>query len=396
MHNHNPWAPDPDDGDIRTIHFNSGGNGGGTGFSFTRTYTFGGRPNDPQQRSINAQNAHDAASAEIMRNFETMFTGILGPATRMRGGTFGGQININGRTHTFGSGTYDNTASATMPMGPPEYEPFQHASQPIPANFMPSLMSIMFGGGSRGPRSPGGTFDLFSQLLNPANARSGDHVWSQEAFDRVMSQLMEQNQQNGAPPASDDQINALPKKKIDKSMLGSDDKAECSICMESVEIGTEVTVLPCQHWFHFECIKSWLSEHDTCPHCRKAITPEGQQASSPRQSGRRRSSRRSSSVASPITQVRSGSWTDAGREGGRQNPIPIPDDPSPSALRSAREQYYGRSESSRYRNPEEERGQRPSSERRSSRRSTGSGGGREEGGGGGGVGSWLRNRMPFS
>ena len=262
-------------------------------------------------------------------------------------------------------------------------------------------MSMLFPG-PRSPRGPGagpaggptGTLDLFSQLFNPANARSGDHVWSQEAFDRIMSQLMEQNQQNGAPPASEDRINSLPKKSIDKSMLGSDNKAECSICMESVEIGTEVTVLPCQHWFHFECIKSWLSEHDTCPHCRKPITPEGEQANQARPSGRRRSSRRSSSVASPLTQLRSGASADTSREGGRQNPIPTPDDPSPSALRNAREQYYGRSESSRYRLSDEEREQRPSSERRSSRRSTGSGGGRDEGGGGGGgVGGWLRNRF---
>lgn len=253
-----------------------------------------------------------------------------------------------------------------------------------------SMMSMLFPG-SRANRGPGGTGlpDLFSQLFNPVNARSGDTVWSQEAFDRVMSQLMEQNQQNGAPPASEDRINSLPKKKVDKSMLGSDDKAECSICMESVEVGTEVTVLPCQHWFHFECIKSWLSEHDTCPHCRKPITPGDQQANQARPSGRRRSSRRSSSVASPLTQVRSG---EASREGGRQNPIHVSDDPTPSALRSAREQYYGRSESSRYRNSDEERDQRPSSERRSSRRSTGSGGGRDEGGGGG-VGGWLRNRF---
>lgn len=246
--------------------------------------------------------------------------------------------------------------------------------------------------GAGGPRSPGGTLNLLSQMFGPATGHWGDAVGSQEAFDRIMSQLMEQNQQNGAPPATEDRINSLPKKNINKSMLGSDDKAECSICMDSVTVGTEVTVLPCQHWFHFECIKSWLTEHDTCPHCRKPITPEDQREAQPRQSGRRRSSRRSSSVASPLTQVRSGGMGESSREGARQNPIPVPDDPSPSALRNAREQYYGRSESSRFRHSDEETHQRPSSERRSSRRSTGSGGGRDEGGGGG-VGGWLRSRF---
>lgn len=231
----------------------------------------------------------------------------------------------------------------------------------------------------------GGLPEIFQQYLNPANARSGDHVWSQEAFDRVLSQLMDQNAQNGAPPASEDRIDALPKKKVDQSMLGNDGKAECSICMDSVELDTEVTVLPCQHWFHFECIKSWLTEHDTCPHCRKPITPETQQPNSPRPSGRRRLSRRSNSVASPVSQLRSPGSID----NDRQSPMPIHEDLSPSAMRSAREDYYGRS----HQDPADERGQRPSSERRSSRRDTGSGTGRDEGSG---VGGWIRNRMNFS
>lgn len=123
IHNHNPWAPDPDDGDIRTIHFNSGGNTGG-GFSFTRSYTFGGHPDTSQIRRGSPQNYHDAASAEIMRNFESMFTGLLAPAARLGGGHFGGQIHINGRTTTFGSGSYtNNTTGGPATMNGPGYDP---------------------------------------------------------------------------------------------------------------------------------------------------------------------------------------------------------------------------------------------------------------------------------
>ena len=57
-------------------------------------------------------------------------------------------------------------------------------------------------------------------------------------------------------------------------MLGSDGKAECSVCMDNVELGDEVTLLPCSHWFHEACVGAWLKEHDTCPHCRQGIMPK--------------------------------------------------------------------------------------------------------------------------
>jgi E3 ubiquitin-protein ligase RNF115/126 len=59
-------------------------------------------------------------------------------------------------------------------------------------------------------------------------------------------------------------------------MLGEEHKAECSICMDEVNIGEQVTELPCKHWFHHQCVSAWLLEHDTCPHCRKGITKDSE------------------------------------------------------------------------------------------------------------------------
>lgn len=118
---------------------------------------------------------------------------------------------------------------------------------------------------------------MLSALLNVD--QNGDAVYTQEAFDRVISEMMEQNGQGAStapPPASRTAIRSLPKKKMDYDMLGTDGRAECSICMETAELGTEVTVLPCKHWFHFGCIELWLSQHNTCPHCRRSIDANGQ------------------------------------------------------------------------------------------------------------------------
>ncbi|KAL8975522.1 MAG: hypothetical protein Q9197_000260 [Variospora fuerteventurae] len=134
-----------------------------------------------------------------------------------------------------------------------------------------------------------GLHQLFASVLNPANAAQGDVVYSEEALDRIISQFMESQNGSSAPgPASAAAIEALPTKKVEKDMLGTDGKAECSICMDNVELDDEVTVLPCQHWFHGDCVGAWLKEHDTCPHCRQGIMPKDvppEEATSPREPG---------------------------------------------------------------------------------------------------------------
>lgn len=43
----------------------------------------------------------------------------------------------------------------------------------------------------------------------------------------------------------------------------------CIICRE--EMVTEVKRLPCGHFFHFKCLKSWLERQQVCPTCRKSV-----------------------------------------------------------------------------------------------------------------------------
>jgi hypothetical protein len=61
-----------------------------------------------------------------------------------------------------------------------------------------------------------------------------------------ISRLMEENpQSNAAPPASEDAIAKLAKRNVEPTDAGTDGKAECTICVEELNIGDEVTVLPC-------------------------------------------------------------------------------------------------------------------------------------------------------
>lgn len=191
---------------------------------------------------------------------------------------------------------------------------------------------------------------LLSTLLNPN--RQGDAVYTQEELDRVISQLFEHNANGTAPPpASQNAIQSLPKKPVDQGMLDSDGKAECSICMDPVELGTEVTVLPCKHWFHYGCIEMWLNQHNTCPHCRRSIDAQYGLALSIRDSGEANSIR---------------------QEGTRENPVHVNDSPEPARRRTSgtAPAYNGRSWS------------------REQRRSS-----RDDGGGTGGFAGWVRSHF---
>jgi len=238
-------------------------------------------------------------------------------------------------------------------------------------------------------------------MMDPANANAvdahGDYVFGQRALDRVISQLMEQHQNGNAPgPASEAAIQALPKKEIEEHMLDDNGKAECSICMDAVEVGDPITVLPCKHWFHESCIKAWLVEHDTCPHCRKGITPEPGANGKASQGG-------GSGPPSTPPETRSPSSMPPRRQGNSgtaRNPMALDEtSPSPQDVRTARERYYS------HQNPEDlerrqtqgRRSSRPNPSspsdrrRRSNSHCSGSNGGSNSNDGGGGFSGWVRS-----
>ncbi|XVE64965.1 hypothetical protein DITRI_Ditri07aG0144000 [Diplodiscus trichospermus] len=43
---------------------------------------------------------------------------------------------------------------------------------------------------------------------------------------------------------------------------------KCSVCMEEMVIGSQVTRMPCSHVFHGDCIVQWLKTSHMCPMCR--------------------------------------------------------------------------------------------------------------------------------
>lgn len=314
---------DPDEEDIDN-HIHSGANvhTGPGGFMWSQQ-TFRNpeaQRDDPTRRSGQQSPVDPSGEQEIFQRFQetlNMLTGFpLGPAGRSnretpfgagRGGATGSgmEAGTGPRTTTYrspsGRTSFTITTGAVpMRAGARAADPdgdFDMYGQTLHRR-MPGTPAVMLitvgsntdsrprifgnllgGGGIRPPQTnnpglEGGLQNLFSILLGPGgpNAVHGDAVYSQEALDRIITQLMEANpQSNAAPPASQAAIEKLGTKQIDKEMMGENGKAECTICIDEMHLGDEVTVLPCKHWFHGECVVLWLKEHNTCPVCRAPI-----------------------------------------------------------------------------------------------------------------------------
>lgn len=45
----------------------------------------------------------------------------------------------------------------------------------------------------------------------------------------------------------------------------------CAICLVEYEEGDEIRALPCNHYFHKDCVDSWLENNVSCPTCRHSL-----------------------------------------------------------------------------------------------------------------------------
>ncbi|KAK0740054.1 hypothetical protein B0T18DRAFT_490831 [Schizothecium vesticola] len=110
------------------------------------------------------------------------------------------------------------------------------------------------------------------RMLATIPAMGGDVSYTDQDLERILVHLWEHSQPpQGAPPASQAAIDALEVKDVDDKMLSAEGGARCVVCVEDLTKGEKVTALPCQHFFHGECVVPWLKMHNTCPSCRGAV-----------------------------------------------------------------------------------------------------------------------------
>ncbi|XP_036703401.1 E3 ubiquitin-protein ligase RNF126 isoform X6 [Balaenoptera musculus] len=124
-----------------------------------------------------------------------------------------------------------------------------------------------------------------------------DYAWGANGLDAIITQLLNQFENTGPPPADKEKIQALPTIPVTEEHVGSG--LECPVCKDDYGLGEHVRQLPCNHLFHDGCIVPWLEQHDSCPVCRKSLTGQNTATDPPGLAGVSFSSSSSSSSSSP-------------------------------------------------------------------------------------------------
>ncbi|XP_076977533.1 E3 ubiquitin-protein ligase RNF126 isoform X1 [Tamandua tetradactyla] len=123
-----------------------------------------------------------------------------------------------------------------------------------------------------------------------------DYAWGANGLDAIITQLLNQFENTGPPPADKEKIQALPTVPVTEEHVGSG--LECPVCKDDYALGESVRQLPCNHLFHDGCIVPWLEQHDSCPVCRKSLTGQNTATNPPGLAGMSFSSSSSSSSSS--------------------------------------------------------------------------------------------------
>ena len=66
---------------------------------------------------------------------------------------------------------------------------------------------------------------------------------------------------------SNAKLRDFPVSRIKKQFVGQ----RCLVCQQSFGPTSQVMTLPCNHYFHVDCVSTWFASQRTCPTCRQVL-----------------------------------------------------------------------------------------------------------------------------
>nr|GEX88637.1 calmodulin-7-like isoform X2 [Tanacetum cinerariifolium] len=118
----------------------------------------------------------------------------------------------------------------------------------------------------------GGLVELFSEVLGLRRENGGTDFFVGPGVEEFFEQFNARDQEV-APPSSKSSIDGIPTVKVSKKDIRSD--SHCAVCKEKLVLKSSAKKLPCKHLYHSDCIAPWLAQVNSCPVCRREVTPKG-------------------------------------------------------------------------------------------------------------------------
>jgi len=110
-------------------------------------------------------------------------------------------------------------------------------------------------------------------LVEVASTSSASPLDGNADFEEILNQLLQMHQPQGPPPAPKEVIDSIPLIEIDERRL-QEHSTTCPVCLDEFVAASKAALLPCKHLFHQDCVSTWLSQHNSCPICRFALSSE--------------------------------------------------------------------------------------------------------------------------
>ncbi len=115
-------------------------------------------------------------------------------------------------------------------------------------------------------------FGILGQSLFGSLSNQGSTGRSLRTFTDVMSTLVnpsERTYENIPVVLEQEEINNLKQIVFNNDTIAEGKHQKCTICLGPYEKDEKLTILPCGHGFHTNCINNWLKEYSyKCPICR--------------------------------------------------------------------------------------------------------------------------------
>lgn len=107
----------------------------------------------------------------------------------------------------------------------------------------------------------------YFQYLRYLDSGSNHRINTFGSYDEIFGHVLG----NSASTRRVNAVEELPVVEFTAEELMERGLVVCAICREELVANEKLSELPCRHYYHKDCISSWLSNRNTCPLCRHDV-----------------------------------------------------------------------------------------------------------------------------